>query len=121
MLFSNLLKTAMRIVPTDGTVQYLRYVSDTTDDAGYETQAFADPVPVTQSSVQAVPQSRYEYLGLDYTREYVTWFAPFQVRGLSENYAGDRIKWRGSDWQIDRVTAWSGEDGWTEALCYRMN
>lgn len=119
-MFGNLLEDALSVIPSQAEVQYLQAVSRTTNAAGYDENQFAPPVPVELCSVQAVPRTRYEVLGLDYQKDYVTWYVPRAVVGLQRNTSGDRMTWNGMLYQLQNETDWSGQDGWTAVICVRI-
>lgn len=119
-MFGNLLLDALGVIPSQQGVQYLRAISRTTNEAGYDVNDFAAPVPVPQSSVQAVPRSMYEFMGLDQQKDYVTWYVPRTVVDLQRDTPGDHMTWNGMRYQLQSETDWSGQDGWTGVLCVKV-
>lgn len=113
---SNLLLEALDVIASQP-VQYLRFLSNTTTGAGRNVPSFAPAVPVNIGSVQAVPLNRYQFLGLDLEKDYVTWFVPQNVVGVERDSAGDRIKYAGKLWQLQSTNSWFAQDGWLSIVC----
>lgn len=113
---SNLLLEALDVIASQP-VQYLQFTGNTTTGAGREIPSFAAEVPVLIGSVQAVPRNRYQFLGLDLEKDYVTWFVPQNVVGVERDSAGDRIKYAGKLWQLQSTNSWFAQDGWLSITC----
>lgn len=112
----NLLSMALGAIGSQ-LVTYERYLGVTADGAGRQTPSYAAAVPVSQGSLQPVPRTRYEVLGLVMAKEYYTWFVPSLVLGVGRDCAGDRIRWNGKLLQLQTTTDWHGADGWTAVIC----
>lgn len=113
---SNLLGMAMGIIAPQK-VEYFKFKSVITNAAGVDTTEYEPGVIVTIGSVQAVPRYRFENLGLDMARDYVTWFVSQKVNDLHRGNSGDYIAWNGRKWKIESVTDWVAQDGWSSAIC----
>lgn len=120
-MFGNLLSTVLQVLPSNGVVEYLRFMGNTTNDAGYDVPTFADPVPIPQSQVQAVPRVSYGFMNLDYQKQYVNWFVPREVLGLERDYSGDRMTYNDTIYQCVSATDWSAQDGWVQMLCVNIS
>lgn len=120
-MFGNLLSTVLQVLPSNGVVEYLRFIGNTTNAAGYDVPSFASAMPVHQCQVQAVPRISYGFLNLDYQKTYVNWFIPRQVIGLDRDYSGDRMTYNGEIYQCVSATDWSQQDGWCQMLCVRID
>lgn len=116
---SNLLVEALGLIASQP-VQYYQNTGRTTTGAGRYVSTLAAPVAVTVGSVQAVPRSRFEILGLDMSKKYVTWFVPRAVVGIVRDAAGDQITYNGQTFQVETTTDWEGQDGWMAALCVQI-
>lgn len=115
---SNLLAEALSLIGSQP-VAYFAALPRTTDGPYYEGQ-FAEPLPVFECSVQPVPRNRYEVLGLQLAKKYVTWFVPQNVIALQRDTTGDQIEWNGDRYQLQDKTDWHGQDGWCEVLCVKV-
>lgn len=116
---SNLLRQALTLIGS----QSVDYYADTgreTSATGRDVTTYADAVTVTEGSVQAVPRNRYESLGLDFSRNYVTWFVPQNVVGLGRDVSGDQIVFNSRRYNVATLTPWFAQDGWVECLCVEM-
>lgn len=112
---SNLLVQALTLV-TPQTVRYYADAGRTTNAAGMEVSAFAPGVDVPQSSVQAVPLTKYQALGLDFKSKYVSWLAPVNVVGVDRDRSGDEFEWNGRRYKVAAETNWFAQDGWVRVL-----
>jgi hypothetical protein len=116
----NLLGLALTMIGSQP-VQYQRCTGPAVpNEAGFMAAPYAPAVPVNVGSVQAIPRARYSQLGLDLSKDYVTWFVPRAVFGVDRDESGDRFTWRGKLWQVESCTDWSAQDGWAQALAARI-
>jgi len=107
---SNLYNRAIRLIrPTP--IQYLAFVSRAQNAARQWVPSFAAPVEI-QASVQAVPRSSYNDLGLDLQKNYVKVFASVNVVDLDRDTSGDRFIFDGRLYQIEDQNTWYLRDGW---------
>lgn len=113
---SNLLLAALQLIRPQ-TVLYYRNTGRTTRPTGLDVATFAPAQPITQCSVQAVPLNRYESMGLDYKRRYVTLFAPKNVIGVERERSGDEFEYAGKRYSVIEGEAdWFMQDGWTAVV-----
>lgn len=112
---SNLLRSALSVISRQTVILYRWSVRTTTAD-GLDVPLFEVPEAISEGSVQAVPRSRYTAMGLDYTRNYVTWFTPATVRGIERDRAPDQFEFAGRIYDVYSVTPWNAQDGWNEVL-----
>ena len=80
MIFGNLLKRAFRLIPTQ-TFQYCAFTGKSVNAMGMFENSYSEPVEVN-GSIQALEQSQYEQLGLDFEKNYRIVYAPIQMKGL---------------------------------------
>ena len=111
----NLLGLALTAIGSQPVV-WIPWASNATLPDGMVVSNFAPPQTITTGSVQAVPRTRYAAMGLDYTRNYVTWFTPAAVRGVERDRTPDRFIWGGRLFDVVTVTAWAAQDGWSEVV-----
>lgn len=115
---SDILALALSVLGTDS-VQYYSFVSRAVNAIGYEEATYAEPVAV-EGSVQALPRSEFEKLGLDLAKEYVYFFASLDMQNAGRDRANDYLGWDGSRWDIVNVTSWYAVDGWAQVLAVRI-
>lgn len=116
---SNLLKQALQLISSNP-CSYYRFLGRTTTNAGRFISEFAAGVPVKVGSIQAVPRNKYQIMGLELEKEYVTWFVPEDVIGLERDAAGDQINYKNERYQLVNTTSWFGQDGWLSVLCVKL-
>lgn len=117
----NLLLTALSAIRPSVGVKYLQALGGVENAAGYVESTFAPPVAVRQSSVQAVPRDKYEFMGLELSKNYVNWYVPQAVIGLERDSSGDRLIVGTRTYQVVSTTDWDDYDGWAAALCVRID
>jgi len=115
---SNLLNMAMGLIGAQR-VQWLRFDMMATNAAGVDVPGFLEPVEVT-GSFQAVSANLIKELGLDFTRNYATFFASQNFGDVNRGKTGDRLIYAGRTYQIESETPWFSQDGWKYVLCVEL-
>ena len=115
----NLLHMAMGILGNQS-VEYIRYEGAQTLANGIKTEVYSDPVTVEEGSVQPIPKSNYRENGLNFSREYVTWWVSMDVLGLDRDFSGDLIVWNNKKWKVDSDISWYEQDGWCELTMWNI-
>lgn len=113
---ANLLRQALGVIGSQ-TVAHQPNTGRTLDAAGRDVAAYGAAVVLRGCSVQPVPRARYAQLGLDFTRTYITVYAPTAALGVARNRSGDRILYQNNFYEIESDTPWFALDGWSEFLC----
>lgn len=119
MIAGNLLKRALHLTGSQA-VTYRRFSGRTTNEIGLDVSSYADPVEI-KGSVQAVPRSTYEQLGLDFQKRYVTLYTVAEVLDLQRDISGDMIEFGGKTYQLVSSTDWQPMDGWQSVLCVEVS
>ena len=101
-------------------VQLITLASRTLNPAGEWVAAYAAPVP-KRATVDVIPRTRYEVLGLDTTKNYIEVFANFTIKDTRRQGAPDRIVWNGRTWSADTSDDWQGVNGWTAAIMQALD
>lgn len=112
---SNLLVQALGVIASQP-VTYFKFINNTTTGAGRKIPQFDPGVIVKVGSVQTVPRNRYQILGLDVEKNYITWFVPKDVAGTGRDTAGDRITYGGRMYQLSSQNPWVLQDGWMSVI-----
>lgn len=115
---SNLLKLALQAI-TPSTVKYYAYVSRTINAIGLYETTFAASVDIL-GSVQAVPQSMYQQLGLDFTKNYVMFYSTQLIGEVTRDRTGDQFEFGGKRWQVESSNNWHAIDGWNGLLAIHV-
>lgn len=119
----NLLRQAMRVI-RPVTIEYHRYAGRVENEYGSWVTSY-DPAQPIRASVQAVDRSRYESLGLDFSRSYVMIFSSHNLNGIHRDESPDRFvlpdgraytALSETDWYGIDGTWVSGSPGWSYVL-----
>lgn len=112
---SNLLNSAFRVIASQQ-VKYYRFVSRDKNAAGVYIPSYAKPVGA-RGSVQPVPRTRYEAMGLDFQKNYVTIFVEKSVIDIARDVAGDLFVYNAVVYHAESKTNWFGQDSWVAVVC----
>jgi hypothetical protein len=115
---ANLLAMALSIMEP-AAVLFYPFISRNVNAIGLEVSTYGEPVTL-EGSVQAMPRSEYEQLGLDLAREYITFYAQANMQNSGRDRENDYLAWDGFRWDIVNVTAWHGIDGWSSVLAVKV-
>lgn len=115
---ADLLAMALSIMEP-ATVLLYPFVSRNVNAVGYEVGTHGEPITL-EGSVQAVPLAEFEKLGLDLSREYITFYASAVMQNSGRDRENDYLVWAGFRWDIVNVTAWHGIDGWSSVLAVKV-
>lgn len=125
---SNLLSLALTVIASQP-VNWLQFASQAPGPTGLNVVTYSAPQTVTIGNVQPVDRARYDQLGLDRQKSYVTWFVPkINAQPIRSNPdgSGDVIEWPANKdgtlvagarrYQIVGDTPWTAIDNWTRVL-----
>lgn len=109
---ANLLRMALGVIAPQP-VMFFKWASRTQNAIGNWTNTYAAGVSVPLSSVQAISRDRYQMLGLDASRDYISWFVDSaQVLPVARDATADQFQWGGKRYDVQKVTDWLQQDGW---------
>lgn len=112
---SNILAQALTVIAKQP-IMWSAYAGSTTTASGLKEDTYADPVEVL-CSIQAVQRSKYESLGLDLQKSYVTVYASAEIGDMQRNRVGDLITYGGRRYRVLSSMDWMMQDGWQKLLC----
>lgn len=115
----NLLNLALSVQPKQ-TVQYFAYGGSVLQPDGRKVSSFAAPVNLV-GSFQPVPRSAYQAMGLDFSREFVSFFASSAIAVLQRDIAGDEFVFAGSRYHVMSNTEWFNVNGWNANLAVKIS
>lgn len=115
---ANILNMAFSVIAQQS-FEYYQFRGRSVDNVGKLVNTY-DPAVEYSGSVQAVPRTAFQRLGLDFTREYITIIASTDFVGTDRDYTGDVVKFNGSYWQLQTVTDWLAQDGWKRYTCVKV-
>lgn len=76
---------------------------------------------VLRGSVQAVPRSRYQALGLDFQKQYINIFTTTNIASVGRDASGDQFSWNGKRYEIPNKTDWIIQDKWNEVMAVEVS
>jgi hypothetical protein len=115
---SNLLNMALGLIGAQS-VEWMMFNGTTTTDAGIEVSAFSDPISVS-GSLQPAPNTLIQNLGLDWTKNYVMFYASAAFVEPGRDLVGDRIRYAGLTYSVENRVSWFAQDGWDAVLCVEL-
>lgn len=114
----NILAMASRLIVQQSFV-YEAFVTRTTNSIGLDVPTYATGVPMT-GSVQPVNRKFYQFMGLDFQKNYVLFYVQKNILDLTRDVSGDRFVFNGITYQCESKTNWFPQDGWDEVLCIEI-
>jgi len=111
---SNILNMAFSVIAAQQ-IQYLAYVSRTTNSIGMQVPVYAPAVTI-KGSIQPVQRELMERMGLDFQKHYQRIFAPNSIVDIRRDVSSDQFQFAGITYQGLSLTRWFGVDGWNEIL-----
>lgn len=115
----NVLKTALRMIPLEPII-YSKFQSRAINDIGIEENNYNTPITI-RASVQAVPRSMYEQLGLDLQKKFVTVYTTQDVVDVGRDTPGDKFIYVGETYLIESKTDWLSFNGWNSFMAVRVD
>lgn len=111
---SNLFSMAMRLIAPSSFV-YTAFASRALNSVGQYVATYASPVTL-QGSAQPVPRQYYQIYGLDFQKNYVTFFIQKNIIDIARDVSGDTITFNGVTFQCISKTDWFQQDNWDSVL-----
>ncbi len=115
---ANLLGLALSVIGKQA-FQYKAFSSRTTGANGMLIPTYAAAVNIS-GSVQPVPRSMYQQMGLNFQKSYYWFYVPRSVIDVTRDVAGDKFLWNSGIYQAESKTPWSALDGWDAVLCVQV-
>ncbi len=114
----NLLSSAQTVI---GNQEYVikKWLGKETNSAGYDIDSYSKPEYRT-GSVQPVGRSRYQHLGLDFSKLYIQIFDVDLIDVLSREENSDQIVFKGSIYKALPNFDWTNSGDWNSVLCVRI-
>lgn len=111
---SNLLKSAFKLIAKQK-VGWLKWLGREVNSIGNDVDKYAARKDL-MGSFQPVPRSRYEMLGLDFSKSYATFYSTTDIGCIEQGRSGDIILFAGRQWKCEAPNDWYAVDGWTGVL-----
>ena len=110
----DILKQALSIMRKQS-FSYYKWSNNSVNDMGIKIDNYETAV-VYKGSIQAVPLSKYEKLGLQFANNYRIVYSSLNIKGIEGQPSPDKLVFEGKTWKIIKNTSWFVVDGWTETL-----
>lgn len=112
----NLLNLALPIIHTvtekvTGIFKFRSLFEETVNRIGVKVPTYGG-WSTCQGEVQPVERSRYEALGLDWSKNYINAWGSVVVSSVTEVKQPDQILWGGKLWNVTSVNEWNPQNGW---------
>lgn len=114
----DLLGVALQVIGKQS-ITYYRNTGRTLGASGKYVASFGQGCCL-EGSFQPVPRSRYQMFGLDFQKNYATFFASIDAMDLVRDAAGDQLTYCGKRYQVESTTPWFSQDGWKSILCVEI-
>lgn len=106
----NLLLDAFEVINTH-MVEYYRDAGRQLNSVGIWVTSY-EPMVKMEASVQATDRNTYLQYGLDFQRNYLTLFVPYDTFDLTRQKSGDQFVIDGIRYQLESEVPWFAFDGW---------
>lgn len=111
---SNLLSDALCVIEPQQ-ADYFRHDGRKVNDAGQYVDSYLPPVEI-EASIQAVRRTKYQFMGLDFSKSYVSVHACVDMRTLVRDVSGDYFVYNGRKYKLVDQSNWFVQDGWSKGL-----
>jgi len=115
---SNLLNTAFNLI-SKTSFQWYPQSGRTLNEIGVWVSGYAAPITL-YGSIQAVSRDVYQALGLDYQKNYISIHVSSPLVDIGRGHSGDKINWKGIDYQLTSEVNWYSIDGWTKVMAIEL-
>lgn len=117
---TNLLELVLPMIsniidPSMSVFKFRSLVGETINDIGVKVPTYDyewSNAPSCQGSVQPVQRSRYEALGLDWSKNYIQVWGSVVLKDLGVARQPSQIFWQGRTWNVTALTEWNPHNGW---------
>lgn len=110
----NLLNMASRIIALQG-VMYYHFLGRSQNSVGQDVSQYRPGVKMI-GSFQPIPRQLYESFGLDFQKDYWTFYTSNNMQDVSRGIAGDQIGFNGQRYQCESDNDWFQIDGWKGSI-----
>lgn len=98
---------------------YLKFISRAANDIGIDIPSY-EPEVTLSGSVQAVPRSLFQHLGLDWKKNYIMIYSSDDITGIERDSSGDKVLFAGKTFLVESENDWKPIDGWAGVLCVQV-
>lgn len=119
MQLPNLLNAALTLTGSQSFLYY-QYTGRVDNGIGQDVTQYNAPIQIS-GSVQAVPRNLYAIYGLDFQKQYLTFFVSKHILDVERNVSGDKIQYAGATYQCTSQTDWNAQNGWTGVMAAKFS
>lgn len=116
---SNLLRLASRLISLT-TVQWYHATGRTKGATGLFVTNFAAPLLV-KGSFQPVPRNLLQMMGLDFNKEYVSFYTDQTFQDVARDTPPDEFILGSARYSVLSNTDWTPIDGWRNSLAVKIS
>jgi hypothetical protein len=117
-MIGNLLNMALTLLPKQ-VFQYYVNSGRKLQPNGQYLATYDDPLSLS-GSVQPVPKELYEKYGLDFAKNYFTFFVSQNAMDITRNLSGDAFLYNNAYFQCVQKTDWFAYNGWDAVLAIQV-
>lgn len=99
---------------------YIQNTGRVDNGIGQDISQYNAPIQI-QGSVQAVPRNLFEVYGLDFQKQYVTFYVSRQILDVERDVSGDKIQYANLTYQCLSQTDWNAQNGWTGVIAVKVS
>jgi len=110
----NLLNMALTVIQRQ-TITYYQYTGRALNLIGQDVATYASPVDIA-GSFQPVPRNLYMQYGLDFQKDYYTFYSSNNLLDITRDVSGDQIVFNNKRFQVESGNDWFQLDGWKGVL-----
>ena len=119
-MYVNLLEQVLPIIynivePATGSFKFRSMVSEEVNEIGVPVPTFS-AWGECMGTVQPVNRSRYDALGLDWSKKYVNAWGSITLNTVDMDKQPCQILWQGYLWNVTSVDQWDPHNGWCHVM-----
>lgn len=119
-MYVNLLEQVLPIIynivePATGIFKFRSMSGEAINEIGIPVPSFSE-WGECMGTVQPVNRSRYDALGLDWSKKYVNAWGSITLNTIDKDSQPDQILWQGYLWNVSSVDQWDPHNGWCHVM-----
>lgn len=111
----NVLRMALTLIHKQ-CLRYYQFSSRALNSVGQDVTTYLAPVTM-RGSWQPVPRKVYMQYGLDFQKDYYTFYTSNDVLDIQRDVSGDQLIFNGKRYQVESNNDWFPMDGWKGIIC----
>lgn len=125
-MINNILAKALGLI-RGSFVEARHYTTGTTNEFGISIKGYGEwaqydgivePGIVSAFGGKNISEKDYEFMGLDWSRYYVTaWIKGANLENIHSDTGTDQIRYNGKVFNVIQIANWSEYDGWQRCYC----